>query len=247
MNQNKLIWITGVNTGIGKTFLASLAANCLQEMGVKFNILKPFCSGGMEDVEILGRAQKIDPANYSEINQMCFKASVTPALAAEMEGKQLDLETTVQWIQERRRGRRLTIIEGAGGLLAPLGFNWTLADLIEEMRGEVWIVARNQLGVLNHLFLTINELRRLGCGSEEVKDQHGRVGQSMKVWLFDSPEQGSDESIKTNADVFRRFEPRVMLESLFFLNPEHVDYQCLKKNIQKKIKKHLSDFQKSLS
>lgn len=241
-----MVWVTGVNTGVGKTFLTRHCVCCLQEMGISFNALKPFCSGGVDDVRELALAQGLSECEFNKINMKCFKEPITPAKAAELEGDELLLGETIDWIQSKRQGVEITLVEGAGGILSPLGFCWSLLDLIRALPGEVWIVAKNQLGVLNHLLLITNVLRN----AFELRSGTRNVGliqlPTIKVWLFDVPPSEKDESRSSNSEVFKRFEPRVAVEEVIFFDSQSVVVQQHIISFQKKIKKHLSKIKKSI-
>jgi dethiobiotin synthetase len=238
MKSARVIWLTGTNTGVGKTFLAAEIAKVLSQTSLNFKVLKPFCSGGREDVEILGAAQGLGENDLKQINLYSLKAALAPALAAEMEGIETCLETSTNWIKQRLVGQEMVIIEGAGGVLAPLGYNWTLVDLIRNIPGDIWIVARNELGVLNSLFLTINELRKLYCDVE--------AGWELKVFLMDPPENEKDQATELNSYLFSRFEPEVEAVCVNFLSSYLIDKEEFMDSLHKKIKKHLSDSEKSL-
>lgn len=246
MKDNRLVWVAGVNTGVGKTFLTRHSIQCLKEMGVKANALKPFCSGGMDDVRELASAQGLSEAEFSQINMRSFKDPITPAKAAELEGSELMLDSAIDWIQSKRQGHEVTLVEGAGGLLSPIGFCWSLLDLIRAVPGEIWVVARNQLGVLNHLLLTINVLRNSLGAKDGLQPEGMRDVSNIKVWMFDVDSAQKDQSCETNLEVISRFEPEIILEAVPFFDLQHADLQRVKINIQKKIKKHLSDFGKSI-
>lgn len=246
MKSARVIWLTGTNTGVGKTFLAAEIAKVLSQTSLNFKVLKPFCSGGREDVEILGAAQGLGEHNLKQINLYTLEAPLAPALAAELEGIETCLETSINWIKQRLVGQEIVIIEGAGGVLAPLGYNWTLVDLIRSVPGEVWIVARNVLGVLNSLFLTINELRRLGCVGEIPKVRQMMVDCKLKVFLVNPPEIEKDQATELNIALFSRFEPAVEVDYLNFFDPYSVDKELVMDSISKIIKKHLSESQKTI-
>ena len=236
MKSPRVIWLTGTNTGVGKTFLAAEIAKVLSKTSLNFKVLKPFCSGGREDVEILGAAQGLGENDLRQINLYTLNAPLAPALAAEMEGIETCLETSTNWIKQHLLGQEMVIIEGAGGVLAPLGYNWTLVDLIKSIPGEIWIVARNELGVLNSLFLTINELRKLCCAVQ--------TDCVLKVFLMDPPENEKDQATELNSSLFSRFEPAVEVVCVNFFDSYMDDKEQVMNSFQEKLKKHLSDSEK---
>ena len=155
--QRAPLFITGTGTGVGKTLLTVLLAARLRQKGVRVAALKPVCSGGRADAKLLAAALAGDLA-LDEINPWHFRAAVAPVLAARGAGV---LVTRAQILAHIRRVRlhfaRL-LIEGAGGLLSPLGENVDSRDLIAGLRAIPVVVALNRLGVVNDLRLTLAAL-----------------------------------------------------------------------------------------
>jgi dethiobiotin synthetase len=162
-----LIFITGTDTGVGKTLLAALLLEFLRKRGEAALAMKPFSSGGASDALLLNKIQGgILPLQV--INPYSFRAPLAPAVAAEREGVVVRLaEVKARIARVKSRCDRL-IVEGAGGLLAPLGRGFCLLDLWRHMGGRMVVVAPNRLGVLNHVLLTVRELRRTGIGEVVV-------------------------------------------------------------------------------
>lgn len=155
--MQRTIVITGTDTSVGKTvFTAALAAH-LHAQGTSVAAVKPLCSGGRADARALCQALG-GTLTLDEINPEHFRAPVAPLLAARKEGRRVTLRQVVA--HARRTGSRFDVLllEGAGGLLSPLGEGFDTRDLIRALRAEVIIVARNQLGVINHVRLTLEAL-----------------------------------------------------------------------------------------
>src|ERR1700690_504574 len=148
------LFITGTDTGAGKTVLTALLARFLRECGVKAAALKPVCSGGRGDARALHAA--LDGAlTLDEINPWHFRAPLAPLLAARRERKQVvraDVLAHVRTMQERFE---VVLIEGAGGLLSPLGVNFDSRDLIAALRATPMVVCPNRLGAVNQILLTL--------------------------------------------------------------------------------------------
>jgi len=153
------LFITGTDTGAGKTVLTALLARFLRECGVKAAALKPVCSGGRGDARALHAA--LDGAlTLDEINPWHFRAPLAPLLAARRERKQVvraDVLAHVRTMQERFE---VVLIEGAGGLLSPLGVNFDSRDLIAALRATPMVVCPNRLGAVNQVLLTLAALPR---------------------------------------------------------------------------------------
>jgi dethiobiotin synthetase len=150
-------FITGTDTGVGKTVLTALLAQFLRERGANVAALKPICSGDRADAlalqAALGGALALD-----EINPWHFRAAIAPSLAAKLEKKSVWLAPVLAHLRATRKKFDVTLIEGAGGLLSPLGENFNSRDLILALRATPLIVAPNKLGAVNHLLLTLEAL-----------------------------------------------------------------------------------------
>jgi dethiobiotin synthase len=143
--------------------------------------LKPFCSGGRSDA--LEQRSALDGAlTLDEINPWAFRAPVTPLLAARLEGKRVRLAEALAYLRtfqleglnssrvrptgtrpSARRSHRhydFVLIEGAGGLLSPLGEGFNARDLIVRLNATPLIVCPNRLGAVNQTLLTIGALPR---------------------------------------------------------------------------------------
>jgi dethiobiotin synthetase len=84
---------------------------------------------------------------------------VAPAVAAELEGQpKLDFDTVVSEVERVARGTEITLVETAGGLLAPLAWDWNVVDLAEALGASVLVAAANRLGTINHTLLTLSAL-----------------------------------------------------------------------------------------
>lgn len=176
------LFITGTDTGVGKTVLAVLLARCWREAGVSVGALKPFCSGGREDASALrvalGGAMPLD-----EINPWHFAAPLTPLLAARREGKFIRLKKVLNHLQKARRRFDVTIVEGAGGLLSPLGEDFSARELIARLQATPIVVCPNRLGAINQTLLVMAALPR-------------RVARRARVVLMSQPKP--DSSARSN-------------------------------------------------
>ncbi len=152
-----IFFITGTDTGVGKTVLTALLAQMLCKRGLKVAALKPVCSGGRDDAMLLCAA--LDGSlTLDEINPWYFRAAIAPALAAKLEMKSVKLAAVLAHIRAMLKHFDVTLVEGAGGLLSPLGENFDSRDLIVSLRATPIIVAQNKLGAANHVLLTLEAL-----------------------------------------------------------------------------------------
>ena len=150
-------FITGTDTGVGKTVLTALLAQFLRQRCVPVAALKPLCSGGRADALILHAALAGD-LTLDEINPWHFRAALAPAVAAQLERKSVKLAAVLAHLRATRRKFAVTLVEGAGGLLSPLGENFNSLDLIIALRATPIVVAPNKLGAVNHILLTLAAL-----------------------------------------------------------------------------------------
>lgn len=153
----KTWFITGTDTGAGKTVLAALLAGQLHRQGVRVAALKPVCSGGRADAEALFEALE-GSLPLDTINPWFFRAAIAPLLAARREKRAVTKKDLLAHIRRAGKGAAVTLVEGAGGLLSPLGVQVDSRDLIVALRARPIIVAPNKLGVVNSLLLTLAAL-----------------------------------------------------------------------------------------
>ena len=129
--------------------------------------VKPFCSGGRDDArrirEALGGRVRLD-----QLNPWHFRAALTPLLAARIEGVRLKWSDCLEFLRSARSGCDTLLIEGAGGLLSPLGEGFDARDLILELRATPLIVCPNQLGAINQTRLVLEALPRRIAGRSRV-------------------------------------------------------------------------------
>ena len=155
--MSQILFITGTDTGVGKTVLTALLARYLTSQKFRVAAFKPVCSGSRDDAEkifaALGGALTRD-----EINPWHFRGAMAPSLAAKLENKSVTLAQVLAHLRAARKNFDMTLVEGAGGLLSPIGEDFDSRDLLLALRAAPVIVAPNTLGVVNHLRLTLEAL-----------------------------------------------------------------------------------------
>ena len=207
-----ILFITGTDTGAGKTVLTALLAHFLRERGVNVAALKPICSGGRADARALHAA--LDGAlALAEINPWHFRAPIAPLLAARREKKSVKCAEVLAHIRAVQKKFTATLVEGAGGLLSPLGENFDSRDLIVALRATPVIVAQNRLGAVNHLLLTLAAL---------PKNRRGRT----RVVLMSPPKP--DAAAATNAKLLAEFFPAEKIFTLPWLGKKFSTAEALK-------------------
>lgn len=153
-------FITGIDTDIGKTFITKGLALAYENTGKKVGVFKPLQSGAIKtengflapDLEAIKEVSKT-------INTKCsylLEGEVSPALAARLAGIKIDIEKIKADFKEFSAQNEITLVEGAGGILAPATDNMLCADLIKALNIPIIIVTVPFLGRLNHTLLTVH-------------------------------------------------------------------------------------------
>lgn len=149
--------ITGTDTGVGKTVVTALLGHYALNRGWRVLALKPICSGGRADVRTLQRLH-CPPWPAEAINPWHFRAPLAPLLAARLEGRRVRLKAVLAFVRRRRRSCDLLLVEGAGGLLSPLGEGFSTRELIVSLRARPVVVCPNRLGAVNQVRLVLAAL-----------------------------------------------------------------------------------------
>jgi dethiobiotin synthetase len=159
-NGERILFVTGAGTGEGKTVLTAMLLAFLRRGGADALAAKPFCSGSRADARLLQSLQK-ECLTLDEVNPFYFDKPLAPAAAGPGRPK-VPLEAALGQIRLLAGRCDLLAVEGAGGLLAPLGRDYTARDLIRRLRCQTLVVGRNRLGVINHVLLTAEALQSAG-------------------------------------------------------------------------------------
>jgi dethiobiotin synthetase len=164
------LFVTGTDTGVGKTVLAAALAAALRADGVDVAAFKPVVTGLDEpeddrpaDHELLAAAAG-RPAD--EVTPHRFGPAVSPHLAAELAGTALDPAALVA--AARGLPADVVVAEGVGGLLVPLTLGYTVRDLAVDLGWPVVVAARPGLGTINHSLLTVEAARAAGLDLRAV-------------------------------------------------------------------------------
>jgi dethiobiotin synthetase len=155
----KTWFITGSDTGVGKTVLTSLLTRHLRASGVRVRAVKPFCSGGRDDAEALFAAQD-GAIPLVEVSPWHFRAPLAPLVAARRERRRVTLAEAVEFIRRSARQCDVLLVEGAGGVLSPLGEGFSARELIAATQARPLIVCANRLGAINQALMALGALPR---------------------------------------------------------------------------------------
>ena len=154
----KGFFITGTDTEVGKTRVATLLVRALKSEGLRVGVMKPVSAGGLEDVHALRDASGVQD-DLEVINPVALEEPLSPNLAAERAGATIDVDALVSDYRRLSDRYDITIVEGAGGLLVPLTDTASIADLASQITLPLILVARAALGTINHTLLTIEAAR----------------------------------------------------------------------------------------
>jgi dethiobiotin synthetase len=158
------LFITGTDTGVGKTHVASAIVRRLRMQQLRVGAYKPTVSGseGGSEAPFWGDVESLFSALEGEFSKnricpQCWHAPLAPPVAARREGGFVDAELLRRGADWWRDRVDYLIVEGAGGLLSPLTETESVADLARDLGFPLLIVARMSLGTINHTLLTLNE------------------------------------------------------------------------------------------
>ena len=159
--SGRILFVTGTDTGVGKTLLTGLLLYHLRRRGCHALAMKPFASGSRADARFL-RGLMEDELPLDEINPYYFTAPLAPLAAARKRQESPVLGEVVRKILRTARHCECLLVEGIGGLMVPVGRGNTVLDLIVKLGCEVVVVGRNKLGTINHTVLTAEALQHAG-------------------------------------------------------------------------------------
>jgi dethiobiotin synthetase len=170
-NRTTGLFVTGTDTGVGKTYVAAMIARALVAMGLRVGAYKPVASGcdwvdgklvSSDAVTLWEAANR--PGKLDDVCPQRFRPPLAPHLAAEATGQRIDVDLLHRGVEVWQSCSDLVIVEGAGGLMCPLGDDLYVADLALKLGYPLVVVARNALGTINHTLLTLDAARNWQTG-----------------------------------------------------------------------------------
>ncbi len=170
MNAARDLFVTGTDTGIGKTRAGVALLRALRARGVRASGMKPVASGceatadGLRNEDALALIAASDPAPaYSTCNPYAFAPPIAPHLAARAVGDEIVLAPIrVAFDVLRARADRV-VVEGVGGWMAPLSDSLMQADVARALDLDVVLVVGLRLGCINHALLSARAIEADGC------------------------------------------------------------------------------------
>jgi dethiobiotin synthetase len=157
----KAIFVTGTDTGVGKTLVSAGLARLLLNRGISVGVFKPIASGGTvsEDGKLLQTAARLPHSAYHGIVPFHYKQPLAPWVASWKEGK-IDLAKIEKAYQKAKASCDFLIVEGVGGVQVPITEDFFVSDWMIKWKLPVLVVVRAGLGTINHTLLTLEALQK---------------------------------------------------------------------------------------
>ncbi len=163
-------FITGTDTGVGKSWCSAALMVKLQQQGHAVAGMKPVASGCAETVEglrnddaLLLQAHSSIAISYETINPFAYAPPIAPHIAAQQAGRPIRIDIIRDDLLRIAKQVDQVIVEGVGGWRVPLNESETVADLATELGLPVILVVGLRLGCINHALLTAEAIRNDGC------------------------------------------------------------------------------------
>jgi dethiobiotin synthetase len=170
MNKCRGYFITGTDTGVGKTAVTLGLMRLLQARGNTVVAMKPVAAGceptpaGLRNDDALRLQQQASiELDYAQVNPCAFAPAIAPHIAAEQAAVRIDIDKIIIKYIELYHVSGCVLVEGVGGWLVPLNADETLADLALQLELDVIMVVGIRLGCLNHALLTAAAITAAGC------------------------------------------------------------------------------------
>lgn len=188
-----MIFITGTDTGVGKTYISYLLTKALLESGKKVAYFKPVETGCISECEDAKKLSSITGQSLNEIVLYKFKNPVAPLVAEREEGLNISIDKIMDYFEYLKNKYDFVVVEGAGGIYVPItkvkDKIYTYLDLVKDLKIPVIIVARANLGTINHTVLTINALKNIKA--------------DIKAVILNKASKNPNLAEKTNPDIIK--------------------------------------------
>ncbi len=226
------LFITGTDTGAGKTVVTGLLAHYLEKNGMKTvtqKWIQTGCFHFSEDLEEHLRIMHRQKEHYLSFDQemapYIFEFPASPHLAADMEKRVINDTEVKTSFKKLKENFEMVLAEGAGGLLVPYNRKKTIADIVKDLQLPVLIVAKNKLGVINHTLLTVEVLKCRGL-------EHFGI-------IFNADPDEKPEIAEDNIDIVNTFTGGKVLGNLIYSRDDEElkkSFEPIGDNILEKIK-----------
>jgi dethiobiotin synthetase len=191
------LFVTGTDTGVGKTFItAGIAASMLNE-GATVGVYKPVQTGASRDKNKNFIADDIEfikniAPNVKTKCSYILEIPAAPSVAADIVDVTIEKDVIKKDFEELKKSCDITIVEGAGGLMTPFGKDFLAADIAKMLNLPIVIVARADLGTINHTLLTVEYAKKKGL-------------KIAGIIINNYPEGTNDVAIRTAPMIIQRF------------------------------------------
>ena len=213
---NRGVFITGTDTGVGKTVVAAALIKSLVRQGLRVAVMKPVAAGaymtasGPRNADALALAQAANvAAPYEQVNPYCFAAPIAPHIAARDASVVVDIELLRQRFDELARDADCVVVEGAGGWLTPISDCASMADVAAALALPVVLVVGLKLGCLNHAFLTAGALAARGV--------------SLAGWIGNSIDPAFERAADNIGELEKRLQPAAAIVPYASQAPEALE------------------------
>ena len=189
------LFVTGTDTGVGKTFVARGIAAALRARGRRIGVMKPVetgCGAGLTRRPADALALRAAAGSKLSLDRICpyqLDAPLAPDVAARLENTRIDPAAIVAAFHAIDDEHDLTLVEGAGGLLVPIVERYVMADLAHDLGLPLLVVVDSKLGAINHTLLTLEAASARGLAVRGYVLNHAAA---------------ADEAAATNASVLER-------------------------------------------
>lgn len=218
--KQKGFFITGTDTGIGKTFVGGGIAGVLRKRGEDVGVFKPMLSGisrkdPMSDTAILKNISG-DHNTLEQITPFQFDEPLAPYVAAKRAGQSVPLEAVIDAWKMIKDTHEYFIVEGAGGLGVPFGKGYFAADVAKEIGFPLLIVARVGLGTVNHVWLTVQVARKMGLDIagiilNSINEKHQGIAEETNPSVI---EEITDVPVLAVLPSFSSTHPKYIIEKI---------------------------------
>lgn len=166
--KGKVLFITGIDTNIGKTFATGLIARSLTGQGKRVitqKMIQTGCTDISEDIEMHRKIQGIPFTEEDESGLTCpyiFTYPCSPHMAAEKDGRTIDLAIIAEATRKLQEQYEYVLLEGAGGLMVPNDLHSLTIDYVKEQGYPIILVTSGKLGSINHTLLSLYACKQYG-------------------------------------------------------------------------------------
>jgi dethiobiotin synthetase len=191
------IFVTATDTEVGKTYVSCQILEALKSSGVNCGCFKPVSTGDRSDAKALIKSSGVEES-AKVVTPVFFKNPMSPYGASLIENKNFDLKKIKKTFKYFVDKYDFTVVEGVGGILVPLKKDFFVSNLIEVFKFSVVIVARHNLGTINHTLLTIEKLKS--------------TNQKILGVILNGNKNKNDISVKSNAKLIKQLTKVPVLE-----------------------------------